>query len=279
MDIETFTAVITISNSNFLTLDSVDLLETQTGWSVLLAANGPDPAGPALTLSYKDELKVKLFPKLFTSSQSAMEVDGLKPVELSYISGTAGTSSYTITPAKSLILSSLQTNISSITPSRNSLKQLLAFISDAWSLAYQLEEEIRVLNFQGVTKAVLLEKADAGPVLRVRCILVGSAGAEDAQQRSRVDVDFHITPRISQQKDDAGKEAGNLTLDTDVAITKVYGFTQSKKTLSDGQMRDAILHHLGTASKGKKESKSQPAKLGQGLWGKSVGALVSKAFA
>lgn len=208
-----------------------------------------------------------------------MEVDGLRPVELAYISGTAGTSNYTITPAKSLILSSLQKNISSITPSRNSFKQLVTFISNAWNLTYQLEEEIRVLNFQGVTKAVLLEKADVGPALRVRCILVGSSGTEKGQQQSRMDVDFHITSRPSQYKDDAGKEVEKLALDTDVTITKVYGFTQSKKTLSDGQMRDAILHHLGIASKGKKELKSQPAKLGQGLWGNSVGALVSKAFA
>lgn len=208
-----------------------------------------------------------------------MEVDGLKPVELSYIAGTAGTSNYTITPAKSLILSSLQKHISSITPSRKLLKHLITFISDAWNLAYQLEEEIRILNFQGVTKTVLLEKAEVGPALRARCILVGSTGTEKAQQQSRLDVDFQVTSRLSQYKDDAGKEVEKLALDTDVTTTKVYGFTQSKKTLSDGQMRDAILHHLGIVGTGKRELKSQPVTLGEGLWGNSVGALVSKAFA
>lgn len=255
------------------------MLETQTGWSVILAANGSEPAGPALTLSYKSELKVKLYPKLFTASGSVMEVDGLKPVELSYISEPVGSPASAMSPAKSFILSSLQTNISSITPSQNSLKQLITFISDAWNLAYQLEEEIRVLNFQGVTKAVLLEKAGTVPALRARCILLNSAGAGKPQQQSRVDVDFHVTSQLSQHKDGSGREVEKLALNTDVALTKVYGFTQSKKILSDGQMRDAVLHHLGIAGNGKKELKPQPAKLGQGLWGESVGALASKAFA
>ncbi|KAH8700898.1 hypothetical protein BGW36DRAFT_138021 [Talaromyces proteolyticus] len=265
--------------------DSVDLLQSQTGWSVVLAADAPELAGPVLTLSYKEELQVKLHPKLFTVPDTAMQVDSLQAVELSYVPQRPGSPKFvapTITPTKALILSCLQKRIASIPPSSISLKQLFGFMSDGWNLTQKLEEEIRVLNFQGVTKTMLVEKPDAEPTLRARCILVGSIGAGEEQKRARVDVDFHITPRLSQHKDDGANETQKLEVGTDIALTKVYGFGNNHtKGLSDTQMREVILYHLGVSSKGKKvspELKQPQPTVGQGLWSKSVQALASKLF-
>jgi kinetochore protein Spc7/SPC105 len=247
--------------------DSVKVLEMQTGWSIVSAMSELEPTGPGLTLKYKDELEVKFYPKLFKSATAS---DGF---EVAYSAHKAA-----IPPAKSVILSHIRTAVKSMIPSSASTKQIFQFMSDAWDLTYRFEEEIRILNFYGVTKTALLDNPDAGLSSRARCILVGAV--DDRQ--ARIDVDFCVTPRVDQTKDtDSDVVVEKLQLYTEVAVSKVYGFPDEgsrKKTLSDAQMRDVILRKLGNKGKGTDLASRLAVNLGQGSWGRSAQELASKVF-
>lgn len=212
------------------------------------------------------------------------EADGAPLFELAYSPQTTGsptTRAPSLTPSKSLILSQLRAHISTIRPSSTSPKSILRFISDGWNLARHLEEEIRVLDFNGVTRTNLMEKADGGPQLRVRCILVGAVKAGE-QRNARVDVDFHVTARVVRhQQDDNTEGPEKLDVNIDVTLSKVYGFNDTgpkNKGLTESQMRDIVLQHLGIATKGQKKVAPPTSNLGDGVWGHSVRKLVGNVF-
>ncbi|OKL56377.1 hypothetical protein UA08_08189 [Talaromyces atroroseus] len=260
--------------------DSVKMLEMQTGWSIVSATNKFERTGPGLTLKYKEELEVKFYPKLLKSATASDETKGAVPFELAYSAHKAA-HSLSIPPVKSVILSHIRTAMKSI-PSSASIKQIFQFMSDAWDLTYQFEEEIRILNFYGVTKTALLDNADAGVTSRARCILVGTVDAGQEARQARIDVDFCVTPRVDQTKKEGSEGVvEKLQLYTEVAVSKVYGFPEDgsrKKVLSDTQMRDVILRKLGNKSKGADTSFGLTVNLGQGSWGRSAQELALKVF-
>lgn len=261
-------------------LDSVQTLEIQTGWSVVSAMNVQESTGPEMTLRYKDELEVKVYPKLFKSATETNEDKSLASFELAYNSPQGGQSE-NLPHAKSFIFSHLRTAVRSI-PSSTPLKQVLKFLTDAWDMTYQFEEETRVLNFHGVTKTAVTDTASVGVTSRARCILIGMVDAGEGPKQARIDVDFRLVPRVNGVKeDDSGAVVEKLQLYTDVTVSKVYGFPEEgsrKKILSDTQMRDAILRKLGHKGKGADVTSGLTVNLGQGTWGRSVQELALKVF-
>ncbi|KAL1966659.1 hypothetical protein VTN77DRAFT_4070 [Rasamsonia byssochlamydoides] len=269
---------------------SVHALEAQSGWSIVSAAESS--AGPLLTMRYRDELQVIFHPKDFrapgsdTPSPEKMDSDmGTTSVELMYRPKKGVASAASLTPAKSLILSFLRSRIATIPRFSTSPKQLLRFISEAWNLALTLEEEMRMLEFNGVTKVTLMEKEGARPSLRARCILLGNMTPGEPLRNARVDVDFIVTPRIVGQKNkgNAGEAIGDkLELDVDVALSKVYGFgNHDGAGLSESRMRDIILQSPAMSSQGKKKIPSELTSgsgLGHGVWGQAVRDLAVKVF-
>ncbi|PCH03410.1 Kinetochore Spc7 [Penicillium occitanis (nom. inval.)] len=259
--------------------DSVQMLEMQTGWSIVSAVNTQEPSGPGMTLRYKDELEVKFYPKLFKS----VETNGDKSstsLELAYNSRKGG-QFYSLPATKSLIFSHLLSAVKSI-PSSTPLKQVFKFLSDAWDLTYRFEEETRVLNFHGVTKTAVTDTTDASVTSRARCILIGMFDAGEGPKQARIDVDFRLMPKVDGVKEnDSDAVVEKLQLYTDVAVSKVYGFPEEgsrKKILSDAQMRDVILRKLGHKGKGADIASGLLVNLGQGSWGKSVQELALKVF-
>lgn len=230
-----------------------------------------------MTLRYKDELEVKFHPKLFASATAKDEA--LSPFELALVPCKARQPLNQ--PAKSLIYSYLRTAVKAMSSSA-SLKQIFRFLSDAWDLTNDFEEETRALNFHGVTKTMLIENPDAGSTLRARCILIGTIDCGEGPKQARIDVDFRVTPRVNGVKGDTpDKIVEKLQLYTDVAVGKVYGFPEDgsrKKVLSDAQMRDVVLRKLGYKSKGTDVPPTLTLNLGQGSWGKSVQELALKVF-
>lgn len=283
-----------------LILASVQALEAQSGWSIISAADSKpeSSAGPLVIMRYGDELQVAFHPKDFmapgsdTQSPQKMYSDGGPTFfDLTYCpkkTATSAASSSSLTPAKSLILSCLRRRIASIPRPSLSPRQLLGFISEAWNLAVTLEEEMRMLEFNGVTKVTLMEKEGAEPALRARCILLG--GMTSGEQPCRVDVDFIVTPRVVSQKNKTNAEGEaigeRLELDIDVALSKVYGFGNHNGSagvgLSESRMRDIIMQNPAIASPGKKKISSKLTSgsgLGHGVWGQAVRDLAGKVFA
>lgn len=268
----------TIKPRKLILLDSVQMLEIQTGWSIASAMT-QEPTGPGMTLRYRDELEVKFYPKLFKIAEKN-EGKSLASFELAYHSRKGG-QSHNLPPAKSLIFSHLLSAVKSI-PSSTPLKQVFKFLSDAWDLTYRFEEETRALNFHGVTKTAVTDTADVGVTSRARCILVGTVDAGEGPKQARIDVDFRLVPKVDGVKeDDSDAVVEKLRLYTDVAVSKVYGFPEEasrKKILSDAQMRDVILRKLRHKGKGADVTSGLTVNLGQGSWGKSVQELALKVF-
>ncbi|EEA21977.1 hypothetical protein TMatcc_008600 [Talaromyces marneffei ATCC 18224] len=258
--------------------DSVQMLEVQTGWSIVSAMT-QELTGPGMTLRYKDELEVKFYPKLFKSGET-MEDKSLSSFELAYHSRNGG-QSHSLPPTKSLIFSHLLSAVKS-TPPSTPLKQVFKFLSDAWDLTYRFEEETRVLNFHGVTKTAVTDAADVGTTSRARCILIGMVDGGEGPKQARIDVDFRLMPKVDGVKeDDSDAVVEKLRLYTDVAVSKVYGFPEEasrKKILSAAQMRDVILRKLGHKGKRAEMGPGLTVNLGQGSWGKSVQELALKVF-
>jgi kinetochore protein Spc7/SPC105 len=152
----------------------------------------------------------------------------------------------------------------------------LSFVSEAWDLAAKVEEETRMLGFHGVIN-LQLSQLDDKPSLRARCTLLGTATStnrspENAPQNSssRIDVDFAVTTRILDKKDET--EIGVLDIHTEVLASKVYGFgTDNDAGLSEKEMRSILSKEL------KGHGKSG-VKLGSGVWSKAVQMLSGKAF-
>lgn len=251
------------------------MLEIQTGWSIVSAINTQEPSGPGMTLRYKDELEVKFYPRLFKSVETNEDKSSAS-FELAYNSRNG-----VLPPTKSLIFSHLLSAVKSI-PSSTPLKQVFKFLSDAWDLTYRFEEETRALNFHGVTKTATTDTTDVGVTSRSRCILIGMFDAGEGPKQARIDVDFRLMPKVDGVKEnDSDAVVEKLQLYTDVAVSKVYGFSEEcsrKKILSDAQMRDVILRKLGQKGKGADATSGLMVNLGQGSWGRSVQELALKVF-
>ncbi|KAL2000052.1 hypothetical protein VTN02DRAFT_3615 [Thermoascus thermophilus] len=266
---------------------SVQDIESRTGWSILSATPSPgSPAGPSVTMRYRNELRILFHPGAFRVPHSAARsADGdtqmNMPLELTYSPSHAlASASSQLTPTKSLLLKSLRKHLASIPQSSVEPRQLLRFVSEAWDLAQTVEEEIRVLGFCGVTRLKLVDDAEDGPLLRARCILLGGSAAaatttprkQPKEAKGRVDVDFTVKTRVGRDSTDGG-ELGKLELDLDVVATKVYGFgSNCGSGISESQMRDILRKEV----QGKQQSSGRESR--NGVWGRAVRELAGRVF-
>jgi kinetochore protein Spc7/SPC105 len=263
---------------------SVQMLENQSGWSIISAVSSPrTSAGPSLTMSYNNELRVSFHPmSLGTQPGQSNDASMNTSIEITYSPKAAQRSaSSRLTLTKSLILCYLQKNLQTLQQSSLTPRQLLSFLSEAWKLAIRLEEEIRVLEFYGVIKPKLAEHA-TGASLRTRCTLLGNVRGRETNhiarlpniQNGRVDIDIVVTPyacvRTGTDKhvgDHLG--LGKLALDTDVMVHKVYGFGDGGVVgVSESEMRTSLLEGLQANS----------SELGSGVWGTAARDLASIVF-
>lgn len=266
---------------------SVSNIERQTGWSII-SASASSSGDPSLTMSYRNQLQLSFHPRAFsTGNPSNM------PLDLRYAPGAndrkkSSTSTPLLTPIASLVLKSLQKHLNSITQSIIAPKHMLRFISKAWDLVLDLEEETRMLEFCGVTKLKLLEVEDA-PSLRARCTILGTVspsskvskiptkkGQANSNSSSgsgngtrRIDIDFAVKTCINTAGD--GDAIGAMDLETDVLASKVYGFGSGNESgISEAQMKDILANEIG-----EKKGKLQ---LGNGVWSRAVRMLTGTVF-
>lgn len=261
---------------------SVSNIEQQTGWSII-SAGASSSGDPSLTMSYRNQLQLSFYPRAFsTGNPSNM------PLDLRYAPGASDRKKSTptplLTPIASLVLKSLQKHLNSITQSTTAPKHMLRFISQAWDLVLDLEEEARMLEFCGVTKLKLLEVEDA-PFLRARCTILGTVSSKvskipmkkgqanangsngSGNCTRRIDIDFAVKTRISTD----GDTIGAMDLETDVLASKVYGFGSGNEVgISEAQMKDILANEIG--------EKKGEVQLGNGVWSRAVRMLTGTVF-
>ena len=286
--------------------DSVSGIEHQTGWSIVAAtsASSGSTAGPSLSMSYRSQLQLIFYPAAFYTGNANKKPESEStnmPLELRYQPGDAKkpTPSTHLSPIASLVLKSLQNHLTTIHQPTTAPKHMLRFISEAWDLVLDLEEETRMLEFCGVTKLKLLEVQDK-PALRARCTLLGTSTAGKASKKTptkaknttttttndtrRVDIDFAVKTRILPQKQEDGDtasagsgEIGTMDVETDVIASKIYGFgTGNTAGLSEDQMREILSREIGH-----KESTAGAGggvQLGNGVWSRAVRMLTGTVF-
>lgn len=236
-----------------------------------------------VTMSYQDQLQLKFYPGLLHIDSNKDSLPNPKsdtPIELSYCPGNGMKSNaraHRISPISLLILKSLQAHVARVNQSKITPKQLLRFISEAWDLASNVEEEARMLGFHGVTNLQLADNKENSS-LRARCTLLGTVISSDSatvkshpsKNKSRIDVDFAVTTRIPESKDES--DIGTLDIQTEVLASKIYGFgTDNSTGLSEKEMRSILSKELRGHNK-------SGAKLGNGVWSKAVQMLSGKVF-
>ncbi|GFF39076.1 hypothetical protein IFM58399_05452 [Aspergillus lentulus] len=270
--------------------ESVRKIELQTGWSIVSATSSGSPAGPVLTMSYREQLQLVFHPATFATENAAQPPPSIDektslPLELKYHPRDGGKSTIQapqLSPIALLVLKSLQKHLKSLEPKAATIapKHLLRFISSAWDSVLSLEEEARMLEFCGVTKLRLSEDEDKLS-LRARCTLLGTDTAEDrktpaskstkkhtSNEKRRIDVDFAVRTRVVQGKKPG--DVGSLDFQTDVIASKVYGFGSSNDLgMSETEMRTILCEEMGEKT---------GVQLGNGVWSKAVRMLTGTVF-
>jgi hypothetical protein len=260
-------------------------------------------------MRYRDELQVVFSPDPLTSNAPKKRQDpDPTRVELSYCPKGKEQCSQRVAPltaVKEFILGMLRDQLIGKIPRPGTVKQFLLSISNGWDLAYSLQEEIRLLGFNGMT-TVILNQPDSQLSLKARCMLVGSivnhgasplsprrkakASQKDSQEskghQARVDVDFTLTAPESRRSEQPNP-------DMNIVVNKVYGFENDDDDyeadppgsrdvyLSETQMQELVYKTVKmasqSASSGTEEVKG-PSVLGQGLWSHAVGILAGRVF-
>ncbi|OJD24056.1 hypothetical protein ACJ73_04586 [Blastomyces percursus] len=288
---------------------SVCELECQTGWSILSASLKPSSKyGPALRMRYRNELQVDFYPGAFNLKQPTEALPGGRfslanknlPITLTYSpivthgARHAHTSSNP-SPEKALVLHALRMCASQLPQSSISPRQFLASMARAWDKAISLGDEIRALDYCGITRAKAIEAKPSEPtLLEIRCMVLGWSSATtapesiggDAKQkispsksgnvngkvRARVDVDFTVKPRPAR----SGKDTPGMDIDVDIDVSAsiIYGSLSSYEgdagQAQIGDMLEKIIIQQKQAPK---------AKLGGGLWRDAVKKFERRVFA
>jgi kinetochore protein Spc7/SPC105 len=285
------------------------MLEDKTGWSIVSALPSGSTRGPLLTMTYRDELQVKIALNELKHRGS----DASRPViELSCHPKDERTPQ--LSPVKSFILTKLRRNATNEALRLKGLREFIVSISKEWDLVYPLEEEIRLLEFNGVTK-VAISQSENNASLRARCIVIGTniihtrkppsprrksklsvqpaSQAETPEQvqgqQARIDIDFTLdTPLVSPSI-----SSKDLNPKVSIAVSKVYGFTDDsddehgsdhfkdvETDLSETQMQELIREamNMPTAVSDAEYSVTNLCVLGRGIWSRAVEALVGRVF-
>jgi kinetochore protein Spc7/SPC105 len=200
----------------------VDNLEKQTGWRLLTAEEDeeePNDFGVALTLAFKNELRLFFYPRSFaaTTSQprpatrSSGSISGpTAPIGLTYspvdVYGEAlQVSELSVENRFFLQFIRSQLHVLSMMPATSvSAKTLLETVSKGWELARTVTEEIRLLSMTGVTTTQIL--GDERLAIRTKLVLPA---------RSRIDVSFEISVKALAD--------GEISSSTSITSQGVYG--------------------------------------------------------
>lgn len=259
---------------------AVQHIERKTGWSVLGATNHYHGLhfGPSITMSYRNQITLTFHPSAFqveSPTKESVDDDKIsKALELLYSPTTESKSTRRPKPPPiaSLVLTTLQKYIRTIPQPKITPRQLLHFVAESWNLVTNLEEETRKLSLCG-RSSLRLTGTKEHHCVRARCTVLTIASQHEApEMKKRLDIDFTVETRMAQS--DSGPDAlKKMVLDTEIRVTKVYGFEADRTDVTEGRMRDILSRQL------KKSAVAEAGpRFGEGVWCSAVKALVEEAF-
>lgn len=232
----------------------VEKLEHESGWRLLTAeeeTEEPNDLGVALTLRYKDQLRLFFYPSAFQpksdlgrrrSGRRARSVSGPNaPISLTYSPEEAQPGELPTELRFFLQLIQSQLHAFSMMPKGAiTCQTLLKTVSEGWALAERTAQEIRRLRSTGIVNVSI----QGDEKLSARLMLM-------REDRSRFDIDFALTV--------LSLDGGEFSATTSVTAAPVYGPLTSKM---DASKIRKIQHALTKET----ETKS----LGQDSWVSAV---------
>lgn len=265
---------------------AVHELERKTGWGVVRATDywRGGIHGPSITMSYKNQLKLTFHPAAFKvespTKDSASDDKINCALELLYSPPfrTKSTHRPKPSPIGALVLKTLQRHLFKIPQPKITPRQLLHFVQEGWNLVLNLEEETKRLSLCGRPHPLRLTDTEEYHSVRARCTILTTASSTPnaPAMKKRLDIDFIIENRLTDPDPDSGApiELGKLVLDTEIRVTKVYGFENDFTDVSENHMKDILTREL----KKNADAENGGTKFGQGVWCSAVQALLKEVF-
>lgn len=201
----------------------VEQIENESGWRLISAeeeVDEPNDFGTALTMMYKNELSLFMYPQVYQATpstarrrsgrRSASSSGPSAPISLTFAPAVEGEGELPVPELSTekrffLQLIRSQLHAFSMMPKGSiSTKSLLSTVSQGWDLATRISQELRLLNMVGITTASILGDEKLG--VKVMLIL---------PKRGRVDIEFVVA--VTTLTD------GNIIAATNVTATALYG--------------------------------------------------------
>jgi kinetochore protein Spc7/SPC105 len=229
--------------------ERVQTVETRTGWTLVTAEHeaeeGDVDFGPALTLRYRNALRLFFYPAAFQadpsnnagrrkSRRSKSDSGPSAPISLTFAPGDDSATT-TLTTHQRFFLQLLQGHLHALAvlPKGSvSAKSLLRLVSEGWDLSSKVSEEIRFLEMAGITNVSI----QGDEKLRVQCMLI-------LPGKSRVDVQFTLTVNA----------ANDGSISTSIAVNAVpkYGSVTALLTgAKASKVHDALNKHAASKAVG-----------------------------
>jgi kinetochore protein Spc7/SPC105 len=242
--------------------DRVDSIEKTTGWSLVTAEHEVDEGdvdfGPALTLRYRNVLRLFCYPAAFQqlsrersgrrgSRRSKSSSGSSAPISLTYapVEGDAARSA-DLTTQERFYLQLLQGQLHALAvlpPGSVSPKMLLTLVSEGWDLASKVSEEIRLLDIAGITNVSILSDERLG----IKCMVM-------LPDNCRVDVQFVLSVNAANE----GNISTSLTAE---AVPKYGSITALLTGGKASKVRGALNRHATSRE------------VGEGAWAAAIRGL------
>jgi Spc7 kinetochore protein/Knl1 RWD C-terminal domain/MELT motif len=203
--------------------DRVEAIEKKSGWELVTVEHevteGGVDYGPAFTMRYRHALRLFFYPSAFYKASSVLKAQGhiwranchsgpSPPISLTYAPAEVdATTTPDLTTQQRFFLQLLQGQLHALAvlPEDSvTCTTLVTLVSQGWDLAAGVSEEIRLLNFMGITTVSILSDEQLG----VQCMLT-------FPQRCRVDVNFTLTSTPTIE--------GSISTSVSVEATPRYG--------------------------------------------------------
>lgn len=229
----------------------VDSIHKQTGWRLLTAEaedEEPNEFGPALVMTYKDELRLFFYPQAFQCkpSDAQRRRSGRKSAS---VSGPSAPISLTFAPEdeddaeapppqlpteKRFFVQLIRSQLhgfammpkGTITP-----RTLLSTVSKGWELACKVSKELRLLNHAGITTTSILGDEKLG--VKVMLILPG---------QGRVDIGFNMSVTILND--------GDFMASVSVTADAIYGSAVDALAGKNRKVQTALGKEVGSRTLG-----------------------------
>ncbi|KAL9582661.1 MAG: hypothetical protein Q9212_003164 [Teloschistes hypoglaucus] len=201
------------------------MLEETHGWKIFSATKS------TLTLTYKDTLQLFFTPSSFlkpgSSSTKSSNADENAPISLTYIADSHEFHPKPMTTEKRFFLQIIRAQLQCLRQSAVRTNDLLNFITRNWEAALVIAGEVRSLNAQYITEAVIL----SDEVMAVKAVLLLK------HMRTKLEVSFEVQARGGDGGEGEGEGIGTEGLDIAVRsqVRVVYG-----EELKEGKMAEWV---------------------------------------